>query len=195
VLRRRQMGQLSELGWGAKRIARELGLARNTVRRYLRGAPAEVQEPPAARRLDETARAEALRLYDGEAEGDAVVVTRLLSRQTSGGPRGCFRVVLKGRGSNCRDDCRPARRPLSRAMRYALRMGSAPSDDYYALLGIDADVDGAKLRRVWRRLALRWHRTAPVPTLRSRSRRSRRPTRCCSTLSRERRMIGGAARG
>jgi transposase len=77
----RQMGQLAELGWGAKRIARELGLARNTVRRYLRGARAEVQEHLAARRLDETARAEALRLFGGEAEGNAVVVTRLLHDQ------------------------------------------------------------------------------------------------------------------
>jgi transposase len=74
----RQMGRLAELGWGAKRIARELGVARNTVKRYLRGAPAEVQEHLAARRLDATARAEALRLFDGEAEGNAVVVTRLL---------------------------------------------------------------------------------------------------------------------
>jgi transposase len=74
----KQMGQLAELGWGAKRIARELGVARNTVRRYLRGARAEVQEHPAARRLDEAARAEALRLFDAEAEGNAVVVARLL---------------------------------------------------------------------------------------------------------------------
>lgn len=36
-------------------------------------------------------------------------------------------------------------------------MGSDPSDDYYALLDVDADADGAQLRRVWRRLALRWH--------------------------------------
>ena len=74
----RQMAQLGQLGWGAKRIARELGVARNTVRRYLRGARAEVQEHLAARRVDEAARAEALRLYDGEAEGNAVVVARLL---------------------------------------------------------------------------------------------------------------------
>src|SRR5467141_3016836 len=74
----RQMGRLAELGWGAKRIARELRVARNTVRRYLRGAPAEVQEHLAARCLDAAARAEALRLFDGEAEGNAVVVARLL---------------------------------------------------------------------------------------------------------------------
>jgi len=76
------MAQLAQLGWGAKRIARELGVARNTVRRYLRGARAEVQEHFAARRLDEAARAEALRLYDGEAEGNAVVVARLLREQS-----------------------------------------------------------------------------------------------------------------
>jgi response regulator of citrate/malate metabolism len=32
----RQIRTLSALNWGAKRIARELGIARNTVRRYLR---------------------------------------------------------------------------------------------------------------------------------------------------------------
>jgi len=59
-----------------------LEVARNTVRRYLRGARAEVQGHLAARRLDEAARAEALRLYDGEAEGNAVVVARLLREQS-----------------------------------------------------------------------------------------------------------------
>src|SRR5260370_10150325 len=69
----KQMGQLAELGWGAKRIARELGVARNTVRRYLRGAPAEGQEHLAARRLDHAAQAEALWLFDCEDEGTADV--------------------------------------------------------------------------------------------------------------------------
>lgn len=31
------------------------------------------------------------------------------------------------------------------------------ADDYYALLGVDADASSAQLRRVWRRLALQWH--------------------------------------
>jgi transposase len=76
----REMRELAGRGWGAKRIARELGLARNTVRRYLRGgAGAEVQERPAARRLDEMARAEAVALFDGAAEGNAVVVADLLA--------------------------------------------------------------------------------------------------------------------
>ena len=36
-------------------------------------------------------------------------------------------------------------------------MAIDPSDDCYALLGIDADAGPAELRRAWRRLALRWH--------------------------------------
>jgi DnaJ-class molecular chaperone len=35
-------------------------------------------------------------------------------------------------------------------------MPEAP-DDYYALLGVEVSVDGAQLRRAWRRLALKWH--------------------------------------
>lgn len=78
----RKLRQLAGLGWGTKAIARELGVARNTVKRYLRhGAKAEQQERPRARRLDERARAEAERLFTGEAEGNAVVVTRMLEAQ------------------------------------------------------------------------------------------------------------------
>lgn len=78
----RKMRGLAAQGWGAKRIARELGLARNTVRRYLRGGEAaEVQVRLAARRLDGTAQAEAVALFDGPAEGNAVVVTQLLAEQ------------------------------------------------------------------------------------------------------------------
>jgi hypothetical protein len=33
----RQLRVLAEQGWGSKRIAAELGIARNTVRSYLRG--------------------------------------------------------------------------------------------------------------------------------------------------------------
>jgi transposase len=78
----REMRELAARGWGAKRIARELGLARNTVRRYLRGGPAaEVQERPAARRLDGTAQLEAVALFDGAAEGNAVVVAELLAQR------------------------------------------------------------------------------------------------------------------
>jgi DnaJ-class molecular chaperone len=36
-------------------------------------------------------------------------------------------------------------------------VGTDSRDDYYALLGIDAAADGEEVRRVWRRLVLRWH--------------------------------------
>jgi len=75
----RQLRQLRAQGWGTKRIARELGVARNTIRRYLRqGDAAEKQERPGARALDADARKLATTLFDGEAEGNAVVVTDLL---------------------------------------------------------------------------------------------------------------------
>lgn len=76
----RQMRDLRSKGWGAKRIARELGLARNTVRRYLRGGEAaEVQRHPSQQRLDEVRQAEAVALFEGEAEGNAVVVAQMLA--------------------------------------------------------------------------------------------------------------------
>jgi transposase len=74
------MRKLAAMGWGSKRIAAELGVARNTVRRYLRGgSDAEVQERPAARVLDDDSRAEALALFDTAAEGNAVVVAQMLA--------------------------------------------------------------------------------------------------------------------
>jgi molecular chaperone DnaJ len=43
-------------------------------------------------------------------------------------------------------------------------MSRRPSDDYYALLGIDVEADDAELRRAWRRLALQWHPDRAGPT-------------------------------
>ena len=78
----RQMRDLASRGWGSKRISGELGVARNTVRRYLRsGAAAEEQHRPRARRLDEAGVVEAIRLFEGAAEGNAVVVRDLLGEQ------------------------------------------------------------------------------------------------------------------
>jgi transposase len=75
----RQLRALQAQGWGAKRIARELELARNTVRRYMRGGvDAEVQVRPHRRRLDATGQTRAVELFDGAAEGNAVVVADLL---------------------------------------------------------------------------------------------------------------------
>jgi transposase len=78
----RVMRELRRLGWGYRSIAREVGVALMTVKRYLRGGtkPGE-QQRPAARCLDGDARAAAVELLDGAAEGNAVVVAELLTQQ------------------------------------------------------------------------------------------------------------------
>jgi transposase len=73
--------ELSGQGLGSKRIARALGVSRNTVRRYLAGATAGFHERPAARRLDGATLAEVHRLYRTVAEGNTVVVQQELARQ------------------------------------------------------------------------------------------------------------------
>jgi transposase len=75
----RHIGALVELGWGSKRIARELGVALRSVKRYRqRDAPVGKQIRPNARILDDAERALAIDLLDGPAAGNAVVVRRLL---------------------------------------------------------------------------------------------------------------------
>src|SRR5262245_59442480 len=71
---------LASRGVGSKTIAKQLGVARNTVRRY-RGTsvPAGGQVRPAARKLSEADRLTARELYTGVAAGNAVVVQRLLA--------------------------------------------------------------------------------------------------------------------
>jgi transposase len=73
---------LAGRGVGKKTIAREVGVALNTVRRYLR-EPIEAgrQVRPAARRLTDGRRQEARTLYGGPAGGNAVVVQRLLGER------------------------------------------------------------------------------------------------------------------
>lgn len=74
--------ELASRGVGSKRIAQALGVARNTVKRYLRRAvPVGQQERPRARRLDAGAVETARALYGGAAAGNAVVVQRLLAEQ------------------------------------------------------------------------------------------------------------------
>lgn len=75
----RRMRVLAQAGWGAKRIAAEVGVARNTVRRYLRGGQdAERQVRPAARALSESETAKAIELWDGAAARNAAVVRAML---------------------------------------------------------------------------------------------------------------------
>jgi transposase len=77
----RQIRVLHEAGWGAKRIASEVGVARNTVRRYLRSPHASVQVRPGRRALDEDGRAQARELLLGPAGGNAVVVQQMLAER------------------------------------------------------------------------------------------------------------------
>jgi transposase len=84
--------ELASRGWGSKAIARELSVARNTVRRYRRGAVAGVQVRAAARCLSEVERSTAQDLFRGTAEGNAVVVQRLLRE---GGCQASVRTVQR----------------------------------------------------------------------------------------------------
>ena len=71
--------ELADRGWGSKAIARELGIARNTVRRYRRQRTVVAgQQVRAPRRLTDDVSREAQTLYSSVAEGNAVVVHRLL---------------------------------------------------------------------------------------------------------------------
>jgi len=91
----KQLRALAAMGWGSKRIARELGIARNSVRRYLRsGAPAETQERPGAWTLDAAHRETARSLLDGAAAGNGVVVQRLLAEQQVDVPLRTLQRVL-----------------------------------------------------------------------------------------------------
>lgn len=110
--------ELASRGVGSKAIARTVGVARNTVRRYLRQpVPAGVQTRPTARRLTDAARAEARVLYEGAAEGNAVVVHRLLGeRGVDVSVRTIERAVT---------DIREARRAAALA---TVRVETAPGD-------------------------------------------------------------------
>src|SRR5271165_5021832 len=55
--------ELSGQGLGSKRIARQLGISRNSVRRYLAGATVGFQERLAARRLDGPTLSEVHQLF------------------------------------------------------------------------------------------------------------------------------------
>jgi transposase len=90
---------LRAAGWGAKRIARELKMRRNTVRRYLKGGEsAEVQVRSGARLLDDGERHRAEELFVGEAAGNAVVVRELLmARGVAASVRTVQRAVCEKR--------------------------------------------------------------------------------------------------
>lgn len=76
-----QIRGLSEKGWGFKRIARELNLARNTVRRYIRRPTPGTQVRPARRALSAEQGQTMVQLFEGPAKGNASLVHRLLVQQ------------------------------------------------------------------------------------------------------------------
>jgi transposase len=109
---------LASRGVGKKAIAREVGVAVNTVRRYLRQPlTSGPQVRPAARRLTDDRRGEARRLYEGPAAGNAVVVQRLLAE------RGCATSVRTIERAVA--DIRRAQRVAALA---TVRMETAPGD-------------------------------------------------------------------
>ncbi|MBX3203575.1 MAG: IS21 family transposase [Labilithrix sp.] len=94
----RQIRLLHDAGWGTKRIATEVGVARNTVRRYLRSATASAQTRPSRRALDDDGRSQARELLLGAAGGNAVVVRQMLEeRGIKAGVRTVQRAVVEER--------------------------------------------------------------------------------------------------
>ncbi len=74
------IGRLHQLGWGSRRIARELGIARNTVKHYLRdGGWKPYKQPDRVRCLE--GQQEWLREQFRKHRGNAVVVRRELKRE------------------------------------------------------------------------------------------------------------------
>ena len=132
--------ELASRGVGTKRIARTVGVARNTVRRYLREPLAPgVQVRPAARRLTDDVRREARTFYEGCAGGNAVVVQRLLKeRGTDVSVRTIERAVA---------DIRLARRAAELA---TVRVESAPGDQ----LQIDFGQKRVRIAGEWVRVFL-----------------------------------------
>jgi transposase len=132
--------ELAGRGVGSKSIARTVGVARNTVRRYLRAPIAPgIQRRAKARRLTDEARDQARTLYEGSAGGNAVVVQRLLKAHgTDVSVRTIERAVA---------DIRRARRA---AVLATVRVESAPGDQ----LQIDFGQKRVRIAGAWVRVFL-----------------------------------------
>ena len=97
----------SRLGWSSRQIAAELGIARQTVRRYIRGpaVAAGVQARPKRRRLNDAYTERAAQLWAKEAAGNAVVVQRLLCNEgATVSLRTVQRLVAPGRAAKALKD-------------------------------------------------------------------------------------------
>jgi transposase len=132
--------ELAGRGVGSKTIARTVGVARNTVRRYLRQPVAPgAQVRPAARRLTDEGRREARTLYEGPAGGNAVVVQRLLVER---GMEVSVRTIERAVA-----DIRRARRAAELA---TVRVESRPGDQ----LQIDFGQKRVRIAGAWVRVFL-----------------------------------------
>lgn len=77
-----QIQTLHDMKWGSKRIAAELGIARNTVRRYVRaGGLPDLNAGSSGCRAGAAVVERAQALFEKEAAGNAVVVQRLLEEE------------------------------------------------------------------------------------------------------------------
>lgn len=107
--------QLGQMGWGSKRIARELGVARNTVRRYLAaGGPLPWRKPPRGGAL--VGHQDWLRQQFLQHRGNCDVVRQQLVREL--GIEVSLRTVQRA--------CQGFRQELQAARRATLRFETAP---------------------------------------------------------------------
>lgn len=131
-----QIMGLHALGWGAKRIARELGVARNTVRRYLAaGGYVPYRPPKRARKLD--AVHAWLKAQFLQHRGNCDVVRQELKRQH--GIEVSLRTVERA--------CRGYRAELEAQARATVRFETAPGQQLQIDFGeATVEIGGQKQR-------------------------------------------------
>lgn len=130
--------RLGQSGWGAKRIARTLGIARNTVRRYLAaGGPVAYRQPQRASVLGEH---EAwLRERFLQHRGNCDVVRQQLSKEL--GIETSLRTVERA--------CRGFRQELEASRRATIRFETAPGEQMQIDFGQTRVLIGGESVRVF----------------------------------------------
>ncbi|WP_029770402.1 IS21 family transposase [Pseudogulbenkiania sp. MAI-1] len=130
--------RLGQSGWGAKRIAKTLGIARNTVRHYLRaGGPVPYQQPQRSGVL--TGHEAWLREQFLTHKGNCDVVRQLLAKEH--GIATSLRTVERA--------CRPYRQELEASRRATIRFETAPGEQMQIDFGQVRIQIGGELVRVY----------------------------------------------